>query len=81
MATVTAKETSTTTAPVVISKPMSSKINWINVVSGVVALLAAFGIIIPVEWQTMATQILAVITPILTVVLRSWFTGTKPPVG
>lgn len=54
-----------------------SKINWANAVSGVVALAAVFGFAIPTEYQTLAVQVLAVATPVLTIVLRSFFTA-KP---
>lgn len=81
MATLTATETSTKTAPVVISQPASSKIIWTNVISGVVAIAAGFGFIIPEAWQTLALQILGVLTPIITIILRTWFTASKPPLG
>lgn len=58
-----------------ISTPSTSKINWTNIISAVVAIAAAFGFIIPQEYQLIAAQILSIMTPIITVFLRTWFTN------
>ncbi len=54
-----------------------SKINWTNAIAAGVALAAAFGIAIPSEYQALATQVVAVGAPIVTIILRTFFTA-KP---
>lgn len=61
-----------------VSTPATSKINWVNVISGVVAIAAAFGIIIPEQYQLIAAQILSILTPIVTIWLRSLMTAKQP---
>lgn len=68
------------TSPVVVidNPPQVSKINWTQIVSMAIAVLATFGIAIPDEWQPIILQALLFITPIVTMILRTWFTGKEP---
>ena len=52
----------------------ASKINWVNVVSAVAVLGALFGLDISPEMQAKIAGGLGVVTPLVTVVLRTWFT-------
>lgn len=54
-----------------------SKINITNAIAASVALLAAFGVVIPDQYQALAMQVIAVGAPLVTIVLRTWFTGKK----
>lgn len=60
-----------------VSSPWWSKINLVQVITAVVALCAAFGIVIPDEWQRTVLELVAVIGPLVTMVLRTFFTS-KP---
>jgi hypothetical protein len=62
---------------VILATPAMSKINWTQIVSLVVSVASVFGVVIPAEWQTTFLQITALVTPLVTIVLRTWFTG-KP---
>jgi hypothetical protein len=55
----------------------ASKINWTNAISAAVALAAALGFAIPPEYQKLALEIAAVATPVVTIILRTFFTGKK----
>lgn len=64
--------------PVVIDNPpIASKINWTQMIAFVTGILATFGFVIPAEWQTFVLQGLALITPVLTFIFRTWFTGKE----
>lgn len=71
---------STVTVPV---KPATeSKINWTNAVSGVAVALTAltggkFGL--TTEQQALVVSVLGVVTPAVTVALRTWFTRSVTP--
>ena len=54
-----------------------SKINYANAVAAAIALLASFGFVIPEEYQALAMQAVAVGAPILTIILRTFFTGNR----
>lgn len=55
--------------------PIASKINWTQIVSFSFGLLATLGLVIPEEYRVPTTQFLVIATPILTFILRTWFTG------
>jgi hypothetical protein len=55
-----------------------SKINWTNALAAVVALSAALGFVIPQEYQDLAIKAVAVGAPVLTIILRTFFTAKKP---
>lgn len=57
-----------------VSTPATSKINWTNIISAFVGVAAAFGFIIPQEYQLIVAQILSIMTPLITVWLRTWMT-------
>ena len=61
----------------ILSSPAASKINWTQIVSLVVSVAAVFGIVIPAEWQTTFLEVTSLATPLITIVLRTFFTG-KP---
>lgn len=68
--------------PVVIDNPpIASKINWTQIIAFIVGALAAFGIVIPPEYQTIVLQVLALVTPVLTFIFRTWFTGKAATTG
>lgn len=68
--------------PVVnVNPPLASKINGAQLIAFIVGLLATFGYVIPVEWQTFALQALALVTPVITFIFRTWFTGTEASTG
>lgn len=52
-----------------------SKINWTNALALAVSLAAVFGFVIPDEYQKTFLEVTATATPLLTIVLRSFFTG------
>lgn len=54
-----------------------SKINWVNVLSAAAAVAAIFGLDLPPERQAQIVSGLAVLTPVVTVILRTFFTA-KP---
>ncbi len=56
-----------------------SKINITAAIAAAIALLAAFGVAIPAEWQVTLVKVVAVFGPILTIVLKTWFTNTVTP--
>lgn len=58
--------------------PITSKINITQVVSLVVGAAAIFGIVIPPEWEEFALKTLVLLTPIITMIWRTWFNGSKP---
>lgn len=60
-----------------INPPGKSKINLTNAIAAAVALAAAFGVVIPPEYQALATQVVAIGAPLVTIVLRTFFTGRK----
>lgn len=62
--------------PVVIDNPPKwSKINWTQIVSFAFGLLATLGLVIPEEYREYTVQFLVLATPIITFILRTWFTG------
>lgn len=61
--------------PGMINSPMSSKINWTQFVALGVTVAAIFGIVIPPEIQDAAIKIVALGAPVLTFILRTWFTA------
>ncbi len=58
-------------------KPASkSKINWVNFVTLLVGIAASFGIVIPADFQELLLQIVAIAGPLLTIIMRTWFSKT-----
>lgn len=65
-------------APVVIDNPPQwSKINWAQFISFAAGLFAYFGYNMTQEQQMMFLQVLVLVTPVVTWIFRTWFTG-KP---
>lgn len=62
---------------VTINPAAISKINWVNVLSCAAAVAAVFGLDLSPETQAKVVSGLAVVTPVVTVILRTFFTG-KP---
>lgn len=60
-----------------VSTPITSKINFVAVVSFLVSLAAVFGIVIPADIQDAAIKIVALGAPVITFILRTWFTVKK----
>lgn len=56
-----------------------SKINIVSAVSALVALATALGIAVPQEWVDSVMKLVAVVAPVLTLILRTWFTTTITP--
>lgn len=56
-----------------------SKINWVSAITALVALAAAFGFVIPQEWVDTVLKLVAIVSPILTIGLRTFFTTTITP--
>jgi hypothetical protein len=52
-----------------------SKINFANALGFLVALLATFGIVVPDQLQHQVLDFIAVGLPLVTMTLRTWFTG------
>jgi hypothetical protein len=52
----------------------ASKINWTNAVSAVAVLAALFGLDIPPDMQVKIVGFLGVATPVVTMILRTFFT-------
>lgn len=61
----------------VVNTPATSKINWVNVTSAGLALLATLGIAIPEEYQRLALEIVSMATPVITIVLRTFMTAKR----
>ena len=61
------------TATVPVKSPWTSKINVVNVVTALISLAAGFGFVVPDEWKDTVLQLVGVLGPLLTVVLRTWF--------
>lgn len=55
--------------------PQWSKINWTQFISFAAGILAMFGLNLTQEQQMMALQVLVLVTPIITWIFRTWFTG------
>jgi hypothetical protein len=51
----------------------ASKVNWAQILALVTGLLATFGIVIPEEWRSTILEVLAVATPVITIILRTFF--------
>jgi hypothetical protein len=62
------------TAQVDVKRDWASKINWTSVVSAVAVITALFGFDIPQDMQLKIVGFLGIATPVVTVVLRTWFT-------
>lgn len=71
----------TDNAPVVIDNPPQwSKINWTQFISFAAGILTMFGINLTPEQQMFALQVLVFVTPVVTWIFRTWFTGTPATV-
>jgi hypothetical protein len=55
-----------------------SKINWTNGLAFVVSACAVFGVMIPEDAQKAVLEFAALGTPLVTLVLRTFFTGKAP---
>ena len=58
-----------------INSATQSKINWTAGATFIVALATALGL--PTEYKEVAFQLLATVPPIVIMIFRTWFTGTK----
>lgn len=64
----------------VVNPASASKINIASAISLLAAVAASAGVVIPPQWQELALQITSIVTPILIVILRTWFTTKTPSV-
>lgn len=58
---------------------LRSKINWTSAVSAVAVLAALFGFDIPPDMQVNIVGFLGVATPVVTMILRTFFTKSITP--
>jgi predicted RND superfamily exporter protein len=61
-----------------LNPPALSKINWANIIGGAATLLTVFGIDLSPEMQASIVAGIALVTQLVTVVFRTFFTGTTP---
>lgn len=59
----------------VINPAGNSKINITSAASLVLAIAASAGIAIPPQWRELALQVLSLVTPVVIMILRTWFTN------
>lgn len=55
----------------------TSKINWTNGIAFIASLVALFGVDISPEMQLSIVASLGVVSQVLTMILRTWFTGKQ----
>jgi len=65
----------------VINSPRWSKINWTAALGGIIATVTALGIVIPKEWEETVYKTIALVSPFVTFILRTWFTASVPTTG
>ena len=60
---------------VTLNPALASKINWTQIIAAGASLLAVFGIDLPPETQVQIVTGVALVGQVLTVIIRTFFTG------
>lgn len=59
-----------------IDKPWyKSKTVWTQVIGGIAAVIARFGLDVPPEVQTIIVEVILALAGVATIIVRMWFTG------
>lgn len=68
-----------TPAPVIISSPLKSGVNWAAALTGILGTAAAFGYAIPPEWADTVIKTVVTVGPIAVLLFRNIFNFNKKP--